>query len=43
MIWIALWLLVCLVAVLALTVRAMWRDIAEIRRELEEMREDDLR
>ena len=43
MIWIVVWLLVCFVAVLALTVRAMWRDIAEIRRELEEMREDDLR
>lgn len=42
MIWIALWLLVCLVAVLALTVRAMWRDIAEIRRELAE-KEDDLK
>lgn len=36
------WLLVCFVAVLALTVRAMWRDIAEIRRELAE-KEDDLK
>ncbi len=43
MIWIVVWLLVCFVAVLALTVRAMWCDIAEIRRELAEMREDDLK
>lgn len=43
MIWIVVWLLVCFVAVLALTVRAMWRDIAEIRREFEEMKEDDLK
>lgn len=42
MIWIVLWLLVCFVAALALTVRAMWRDIAEIRRELAE-KEDDLK
>ena len=42
MIWIALWLVVCAVIVLALTVRAMWRDIAEIRRELVE-KEDDLK
>lgn len=42
MIWIVVWLLACFVAVLALTVRAMWRDIAEIRRELAE-KEDDLR
>lgn len=43
MIWIALWLVACAVIVLALTIRAMWRDIAEIRRELEELREDDLK
>lgn len=42
MIWIVVWLLVCFVTVLALTVRAMWRDIAEIRRELAE-KEDDLK
>jgi len=42
MIWIVVWLLACFVAVLALTVRAMWRDIAEIRRELAE-KEDDLK
>ena len=42
MIWIVMWLLVCFVAVLALTVRAIWRDIAEIRREFAE-KEDDLK
>lgn len=42
MIWIVVWLLACFVAVLALTIRAMWRDIAEIRRELAE-KEDDLK
>lgn len=42
MIWIALWLVACAVIVLALTVSAMWRDIAEIRRELAE-KEDDLK
>lgn len=42
MIWIALWLVACAVIVLALTVRAMWRDIAEIRRELAE-KEDDFK
>ena len=42
MIWIVFWLLACFVTVLALTVRAMWRDIAEIRIELAE-KEDDLK
>lgn len=42
MIWIIVWLLACTNVVTALTVRAMWRDIAEIRRELAE-KEDDLR
>lgn len=43
MIWVALWLVACAVIVLALAVRANEREIAEIRRELEEMREDDLK
>lgn len=42
MIWIALWLVVCAVIVLALAVRANEREIAEIRRELAE-KEDDLK
>lgn len=42
MIWIIIWLIVCTNVVAALTVRAMWRDIAEIRRELAE-KEDDLK
>lgn len=42
MMWIVVWLLVCFVVVLALTVRAMWRDIADIRKELAE-KEDDLK
>lgn len=42
MIWIALWLVACVVIVLALAVRANERDIAEIRRELAEI-EDDLK
>jgi len=42
MIWIALWLIVCAVIVLALAVRANERNIAEIRRELAE-KEDDLK
>lgn len=43
MIWIALWLVACAIIVLELTVRAMWRDIAEIRRELAESGKDDLK
>ena len=43
MIWIALWLVVCAVIVLALAVRANEREIAELRREIAEMREDDLK
>ena len=43
MIWIVVWLQVCFVVVLAITVRAMWRDIADIRKELAENGKDDLR
>lgn len=42
MIWIIIWFIVCTNVVAALTVRAMWCDIAEIRRELAE-KEDDLK
>lgn len=43
MIWIELFLLVSAIIVLAIAVRANEREIAEIRRELAEMREDDLK
>ena len=42
MIWIALWLVVCALVVLALAIRANEREIAELRREIAE-KEDDLK